>query len=89
MPVSVSKDVAFRDSDCFVTEEIYNHCEVWERILRGFHKRDEFLTYILPGLCAVKIVFADGLHAQGFEQTAGEKFCCFIHCRFLLDICVE
>ena len=46
VPVSVSKDVVFRDSDCFVAREIHNHYEVWERILRGFLKRDEFLTYI-------------------------------------------
>ena len=42
--------MAFRDSDCFVAGEIHNHYEVWERILRGFHKRDEILTYISNGV---------------------------------------
>ena len=66
------KDVAFRDSDCFLVGELHNHYEVWERILRGFHKRDEILTYISKGVSVLglglKLVFQNSLICSKYED---------------------
>ncbi len=43
-------DVIIRDPEYFVAGELHYHYETWERILHGFHKRDEILRYIREGV---------------------------------------
>ena len=45
-----SNDVLFRDTDYFIAVELHNHYDIWDHILQGFNKRDEFLKHIKHGV---------------------------------------
>ena len=40
------KDLIFRNPDYFVAGELHHHSDTWNRILEGYHKRDEVLGFI-------------------------------------------